>query len=429
MPVTKLTKRAVDAAIAATRPIIYYDSELVGFCLKVLPSGAKRWCVEYRAGAGGRRVAKTRMVLGSTTKLTPDQARSSAKELLASVTLGNNPAAARSASREMPNFREFCERYLAEEAQAKLKPRTVINYRIYLRKHAAPVIGSIKLDALSTEDIAKLHRRVGKTTPMTANRVVEFIGSVYRYAAVCGLVQRGANPASHIEAYREERRERFLSSEELGRLGEAIREAETTGIPWPTNGTSHSKHTPKKNPRTKIAPRAAAALRLLILTGARLREILELRWEYVDIERGLLLLPDSKTGRKSIVLNAPALAVLASLPRIGSFVVAGETGDRPRHDLNRPWRLVGQRAGLKDTRLHDLRHTHASYGAGAGLGLPIIGKLLGHSQPSTTARYAHLDNDPLRRATNTIGKLISNAMGEPSHQPIRPSSSRRQKNA
>jgi integrase len=151
---------------------------------------------------------------------------------------------------------------------------------------------------------------------------------------------------------------------------------------------------------------------LLIFTGARLREILGLKWNYVDFERGLLLLPDSKTGPKTIVLNAPALAILSELPRIGDFVIVGDNPDMPRHDLNRPWRLVSQRAGIDGVRLHDLRHTHASVGAGAGLGLPIIGKLLGHSQASTTQRYAHLDADPLRRASEHIAGHIAAAMGE-----------------
>lgn len=412
MPVEKLTKRIVDAMAPSPKPVIYYDSELTGLCLKVLPTGGKRWCIEYRAGAGGRGVGKTRMVLGSSTKLTPDQARTAARELLASVALGQDPAATRSKSREMPTFKEFGERYLTEEAAAKLKPKTVVNYRIYLRKHATPLIGTVKLDALETSDVARMHRRIGKTTPMTANRIVEFIGSVYRYAATCGLVKRGHNPAAHIEAFREDRRERFLTSEELARLGDAIREAETIGIPWNLDAdTPVSKHVPKKQ-RTTIGPHAAAAIRLIILTGARLREILGLKWEYVDFERGLLLLPDSKTGRKTIVLNAPALAVLAQLPRIGAFVVAGDIVDQMRHDLNRPWKLVSTRAGLKGVRIHDLRHTHASVGAGSGLGLPIIGKLLGHSQPSTTARYAHLDNDPLKRASDHIGHHLAAAMGD-----------------
>lgn len=415
MPVLKLTKRTIDAIGPVEKPTVFYDGDLTGFCLKVLPSGAKRWCVEYRSGAGGRSVGKTRMVLGSTSAMTPDQARSSAKSILGAVALGQDPARKRSTERAMPTFAEFGERYLAEEAEAKLKPRTIVNYRIYLRKHAVPLLGTRKLDALDSADVSKMHRKIGMTTPMTANRVVEFVGSVYRYAAVCGLVAKGHNPASHVQAFREQRRERFLSSAELGRLGDAIREAETIGIPWMVDEDQpNAKHIPK-NGRTKIGPHVAAALRLLILTGARLREILELKWDYVDLQRGLLLLPDSKTGQKAIVLNVPAIAILERLPRVDSYVVASDIADRPRHDLNKPWKLVSSRSGLGGVRIHDLRHTHASYGAGAGFGLPIIGKLLGHSQPATTARYAHLDNDPLRRASEEIARQISKAMGEVSN--------------
>lgn len=156
-------------------------------------------------------------------------------------------------------------------------------------------------------------------------------------------------------------------------------------------------------------------MRLLILTGARLREILELKWEYVDLERGLLLLPDSKTGQKAIVLNAPAIDILCKIPKIGSYVIASDIPEQARHDLNKPWKLISTRSALSGVRIHDLRHTHASYGAGAGFGLPIIGKLLGHTQPTTTARYAHLDNDPLRRASNEIAAQISRAMGDLDH--------------
>ena len=351
------------------------------------------------------------MVLGSINTLTPDQARSAARDVLAHVALGEDPAASRPGAREIPNFRDFAERYLAEEAKAKLKPRTVVNYQIYIREHATPVIGNLKLDRVAPSDIAKMHRRIGQTKPMMANRVVECIGSIYRYAATCGLVLRGYNPASHIEAFREQRRERFLNTEELARLGDAIREAETAGIMWEVDDKKPSaKHIPKHR-RTIIGPHAAAALRLLILTGARLREILGLKWEYVDIERGLLLLPDSKTGRKTIVLNAPALAVLSDLPRVGSYVIMGDDPEKPRHDLNRPWMLVSKRSGLKGVRLHDLRHTYASIGAGAGFGLPVVGRLLGHASPMTTQRYAHLADDPLRRASEAIGDSLMRALG------------------
>jgi len=164
-------------------------------------------------------------------------------------------------------------------------------------------------------------------------------------------------------------------------------------------------------------------LRLLLFTGARLREILHLKWEYYDASRGLLILPDSKTGQKTIVLGAPAMDVLNGLPKIGDYVIPGTARqvqgegnvfprleDKPRADLKKPWARVQAHAKLEGVRLHDLRHSFASVGAGAGLGLPIIGKLLGHANAATTARYAHLDADPLRRATDAISNTIAAAL-------------------
>jgi integrase len=257
-----------------------------------------------------------------------------------------------------------------------------------------------------------------RNRPYQANRMLEVVGSLYSFAGKRKILPLGFNPARGIEQYPEKARERFLTADELARLGDAIREAETVGLPYEIDKAKPTaKHAPKEvNRRTKIGPHAAAAVRLLILTGARLREILHLKWEQVDLERGLLLLPDSKTGKKAIVLNAPAHDNLANLPRAGAYVIAGQAAgthaDRPRSDLNRPWRAIVKRADLTGLRIHDLRHTHASIGAGLGLGLPIIGKLLGHTQASTTARYAHLDADPLRRASEHIGTRLAGAMGD-----------------
>ena len=221
----------------------------------------------------------------------------------------------------------------------------------------------------------------------------------------------GPNPCRKVKKYAEQSKERFLSLEELGRLGASLLTAESKGIPWQPDPDKKTKHAPKAENRfTVVGEHAAAALRLLLFTGARLREILHLKWENVDFDRGLLFLADSKTGKKTVVLNAPALAVLSDLTRIGDYVIAGDEVDRPRSDLKRPWDLIRNHAGLADVRIHDLRHTFASVGAGASLGLPIVGKLLGHAQASTTARYAHLDADPVRRAANTIGTQISAAM-------------------
>jgi integrase len=167
-------------------------------------------------------------------------------------------------------------------------------------------------------------------------------------------VPDGFNPATRIQKFPERRRERFLDSAELARIGSALREAETTGIPWAVDETKpNAKHIPKqeKNRRTIFGPFVTAAVRLLLFTGCRLREILDLKWEYIDRERGLLLLPESKTGRRTVVLNAPALAVLASLPRVGPYVIPAGDPKRPRHDLKRLWSAVSRRAKLDGVRL------------------------------------------------------------------------------
>ena len=155
-----------------------------------------------------------------------------------------------------------------------------------------------------------------------------------------------------------------------------------------------------------------------------------LKWEHIDLERGLLFLPDSKTGKKTIVLNGPAVAVIEAIAQRtrdergnrpidrGANVIRGLKDDRPRADLKKPWEAIRRHAQLDGVRLHDLRHTFASIGAGASLGLPVVGRLLGHSQPQTTARYAHLDADPLRRAANIIGDHLSAALqGKPAKTP------------
>ncbi|MFY9656797.1 MAG: site-specific integrase [Methylocystis sp.] len=198
----------------------------------------------------------------------------------------------------------------------------------------------------------------------------------------------------------------------MARLGEALRRAETEGIPW-VDEEPQSKHGAKPENRHSIFDLfAVAAIRLLILTGMRPREVLNLEWRHVDFERGALFLSDSKTGRKTIILGGPALNLLAKLPRVEGcpFVIAGRSADKPRADLNRPWVEVRRFADLQGVRLYDLRHSFAGVGAGASLGLPIVGKLLGHSQPATTSKYAHLDADPLHHAANAISTSIAASM-------------------
>jgi integrase len=412
----RITKRVVDGLKAMPRDYAVWDAELPGFGVRVRASGARSYVVVYRAG-NGRRAPVRRVTLGSVGKITPDDARKLAKKTLGMVAHGQDPAAVKAGERATPAVSELADRFMAEHVTPKLKPGTAVFYSDVLERIVKPEFGTTKADKLTRATVAKLHRKLGKT-PFQANRTLEVISSMYAFAGGLGIVPEGINPARGIEKFQEHRRERFLTVKELDRLGAAIREAETTGIPWEVDETKpKAKHLPEERNRfSKIDASAAAALRLLLFTGCRLREILHLQWAHVDGERGLLFLPDSKTGRKTVILNAPALEVLAGLPRVGVYVITGQgagTGDeKPRADLKRPWEAVAKRAGLDGVRLHDLRHTYASFGAGGGLGLPIIGKLLGHSQAATTARYAHLDNDPLRRAAEVIGGQIAAAMGE-----------------
>ena len=421
----KLTKKVVDQ-IDPTRGRHYiWDAELKGFGLQVEASGTRTYFVRYRPKGLGREGQRRFVKVGRHGDLTAEQARATAKVILGSVAAGEDPADQRDVNRtehvkrrDALTFADLAAAFLKDHVAAKRKARTAENYEILLRKHAIPILGSKKAETVTRADIARLHVAM-QATPHNANRVVAVIGSMYTFGFKHELLREASNPVRGIEKYREEGRERYLSSDELGRLGAALEEGETVGIAWYVQPDKPaSKHLPKKadDRRVKIDPHAAAAIRLLILTGARLREILGLRWGYVDMERGLLMLPDSKTGRKTIVLSEAAFAVLAALSAASGhgdsdrFVIAGRNSDRARADLQRPWAAVRRHAKLEGVRLHDLRHTFASLGAGAGLGLPIVGKLLGHAHPQTTARYAHLDADPLRRATDLIGRQIAAAM-------------------
>lgn len=406
----QITKSVVDRLKTQDREFAIWDAKLPGFGVRVRPTGAKTYIVVYRGGVG-RGAPFRRFTVGTVGKIAPEAARTRAKAILGAVAHGKDPAADKNAERGALTVGELADRFMAEHVEQKRKPGTVVFYRHLLDKIIRPDLGTAKADKVTRAAVAKLHGKL-RTTPYQANRVLAVIGSMYVFGSRIGAVPEGYNPTQRIEKFKEQRRERFLTGDELERLGTAMREAETAGIPWEVDETGpKAKHLAKSGKRfTKIAPFTAAAIRLLLFTGCRLREILHLRWEHVDLERGLIFLPDSKSGRKTVILNAPAMALLAGLERVGPYVVPGDDPQKPRADLKRPWEAVAKRAGLDGVRLHDLRHTYASFGAGGGFGLPIIGKLLGHTQASTTQRYAHLDADPLRRASNAIGGRIAAAL-------------------
>jgi integrase len=415
----KITKRTVDALKPRDKLYVAFDADVKGFGCRVMPSGVKSYILEYRPGAGGRGTATKRLTLGRHGAMTAEQARDAARDALARVRLGDDPQGEKNLQRAALTVGGLIDAFIAEHIAKTCKPRTAEAHKIALRRLRA-AHGGMKAEALTRAQIATLHSKF-KVGPFAANRFLAVISKCFAWGSGRGLLPEGhTNPARGIERYKEHSRERFLTSEELARLGDALREGETIGLPYAIDESSpKAKHAPKEdNRRAMLDPFAVAAIRLLILTGARLREILHTRWDHIDFERGVIFLPDSKTGKKPIYLSAASLAILSALPRIegNPFVIPGEKAGQPRVDLKRPWAAVTKAAGLESVRLHDLRHSFASVGAGASFGLPIIGKLLGHSQPSTTARYAHLDADPMRRAAETIGATISAALdGAPSN--------------
>lgn len=385
--VVKISKRSVDAAKAAEERYILWDTELKGFGVRVEASGTKSFLVRYRH-LGRRRF----LSLGRFGEIAPEQARLLAQKALSRVREGADPVDERVRDRGAITVRGLVAQFLDEHVEEKRKEKTASHYRSLLERYLLPKFGSRKAQELQRAELAKLHLSM-KETPYQANRLIATVASMYTYGDKHGLTPENFNPAKRIDRFAEKRRERFLTSEELGRLGQAFRELGESG----RFGTGIS------------------ALTFLLLTGARLNEVLKLKWSYVDIERGLLLLPDSKTGKKAITLNSASAAILGELKakadeKNGEYVFYGVDPDIPRSDLKKPWAAVTEAAGLTGLRIHDLRHSFASVGAGAGLGLPIVGKLLGHTQASTTQRYAHLDVDPLRRAADAIGNAITIAL-------------------
>lgn len=406
----KLTKRIVDAATATGRRSLLWDSELRGFGVRVANSGTKTYFVRYRSKAPGAASARRFVVIGRHGVVTTEDARNKARALLSQAAIGEDPVVEREKRKAITTVRALVELFLTQHVEAKRKPGTYRGYRSLLEKHVVPTIGSLSAEHIAPQKIAELHLKM-RDTPYQANRILTVLKSMYTFAGKRGLIPRLCNPARDIEKYREQARERFLNVEELARIGEALRLAETTGIPWKPPVGTPSKHRAKpENQRTLLPAPALLAIRLLIFTGARKNEILTLEWSHVDLERGLLLLPDSKTGRKTIVLNSAAIELLRNAPRDSCFVVPGDLDGAKRTDLKKPWATILRYADLEGVRIHDLRHTFASFGAGSNLGLPVVGKLLGHKSTATTARYAHLDVDPLRRGTETIGNELQIAL-------------------
>jgi integrase len=419
MPKAKITKSTVDAMTPTDARFVVWDTEMKGFGVRVSTEGRKTYVVQYRLGGRGSPCQQVK--LGVHGQITADQARKLAQQALGEIAAGVDVAAEkrrrRRERRDAPTVEQCSTEFMDIHVRQKLKPTSARNYQLIFDTIVNPAIGKRLIKDLTFGDVEKLHHE-RRTTPFQANRTVAVLSKMMSWAIRAGYRPDRQNPCKGLERFRERRRQRFLSEVELSALGAAIRQAETEGVPWTIDSDKPTaKHLPKDaaERRTLLSPFAAAAIRLLVFTGARLREILTLKWAHVDLAAGVLRLPDSKTGEKTIALNPPSIAVLVGLPRLDGnpYVIPGDLPGSHRADLNSPWRAVRKLAGLDGVRIHDLRHTLASHGRAAGLSLSLVGGLLGHKNQSTTAGYAHLWDDPLREAANKVGARIASAFDGP----------------
>lgn len=385
----KLTKRSVEQLAVKDKDYIVFDSDLPGFGVRVMPSGKRFFLIQYR------RLGRTRRVmLGQFGPITAERARRDATHMLGNVRGANgDPAALRDQERQSSSVQELGERFLKEHVAIRCKPRTQGEYKRAVELFINPFFGTQRARSVAPADVAELHG-AHSSIPYQANRTLGVLSKMMSLAETWGIRDKHTNPCEDIERYPERKRERFLSAKEIQRLGGVLRQVESDGTE---------------------SPYAVAAFRLLLLTGCRLSEIQTLEWTHVNLDENELNLPDSKTGAKTVHFGQAVYDLLTKLPRVegNPYVIVGKVAGSHLTDLQKPWRRIRSAAGLEGVRIHDLRHTFASGGLLVGEGLPMIGKLLGHTQIQTTARYAHLADDPIKAAATRISGRLAAALGSP----------------
>ena len=398
----KITKTTVDEAKPRSKDYLVWDSELAGFGLKIAMGGRKSYVCQYRT-AGGRTGETRRLTIGAHgAPWTVELARGEAKKILGRAANGQDPAQEKQQLKKRFSVAALCDQYLQLGCATK-KPSTLATDRGRIERHIKPLLGRKKVQDVTRADVSKFLQDVaqGKTTADVktgkrgraiirggkgaATRTVGLLGGIFAYAVDCGMIDM--SPVIGVKRFADKKGNRYLSQQELVALGVALRQAESENV----------------------NPSALAILKLLIFTGARKGEIEQLKWLEVDIASGYLKLADSKTGQKAIPLNAGALQVLHDQPMIErkAHVFPAYRGNGYYEGTPKVWKSIRSVAGLRDVRLHDLRHSFASIAVSGGASLPIIGALLGHAHSATTQRYAHLSDDPLRAASEAVGNQIA----------------------
>jgi len=381
--VRNLSNRAVNA-MAFGKDTVVWDRRLTGFGVRVYPTGGKVYIAHARGPDGPKRVK-----VGRHGVLNADEARQRAALIIARIKAGEEPVP-EPATAVGPTVVEVAERFRRDHIAVRLKETSAKRLESVIRWHILPAFGNRAMGSIGRKDVLALHQRMSGT-PNQANRMLRTLSLMYALALDWGLLPAGHNPCTGVMKYPEMKRERFLTDAEFERLGDVLREAEERG------GAS--------------AP-SIAAIRLLLLTGCRKSEILSLRWEQVDLDTAQLHLPDTKTGSRTVSLPDEAVKVLEAIPRVADnpWVITGRKPGTHLKSLDVGWRTLRARARIEDVRIHDLRHSYASRALALGESLPMIGKLLGHKQIETTARYAHLADDSVYASAERIAQSLAEDM-------------------
>ena len=405
MPTKKLTKRLVDATLPSAGDQIVWDSEVPGFGFRVRPGGSKTFIAQYRAG-GGRTSASRRFTIGRYGVLTVDEARAEARKVLGAVALGQDPSQARQSKRREMTVADLIDLYETKGTD-HLKDRNRRWMMARLRHHVVPLLGRTKITEVRAADVEQFMRDVkaGKTAKDeksgprarvivkggagAAVKGVRDLSAVFAFAVRQELVPN--NPCARVKKPADGKRLRFLTLDEVRRLGAGLDALEAEGA----------------------NPKAVAIMRLWALTGCRRDEIAGLRWSEIDFHHACLRLAETKTGRSVRPLASAALALLQSVSREpgAEFVFPSEDGASFYQGTKRFWPIVTARAGLAGVTPHTLRHTIGSAAVSSGETLAMTGALLGHANARSTSIYAHMQNDPARRAADRVIGPIATALG------------------
>jgi integrase len=414
----RITKRAVDAvappSVGETR---IWDSEIKGLFLRVYPTGRRVYGLKYRLGS-----AQRVLTIGTHgSPWTPEQARDRARDALDALRRGEDPSIEKRIARTALTIAGLIDAYLSDGPATKPAKRatTWVNDASNLRRHIEPLLGRKPAASVTAEEAGRAISDIasGKTATQrresgtkrgriavkggdgVARRTKLTAAAMFAWGLEHGRI-KGENPFARVKLTTPPVRERFLSQSEAARLFEALSDLETGQA---------------------ISSAFADAIRILLLTGARKTEILGLKWAEVDLERRLILLPPErtksggKTGARRITLSAAAIDILnerkAEAPKSADYVFPAESKAGHAIALRRPFNKACALAGLNGVRIHDLRHSFASFALADGVSLFLVGKLLGHASSRTTERYAHLSGDPLQDAVATIGRRLMPKVG------------------